>query len=50
LNQAALDAGEHMEVDFRTLYGERGVPLKITVSVQRRSDEFAEVRVQRQRL
>jgi hypothetical protein len=50
LNQAALDAGEHMEVDFRHLYEEGGVPLKITVTVIDRTEDYSEVHIVREDL
>ncbi len=50
LTQAALDTGERIEVDFRTIYPDRGIPLLITVTVAERTTERARVRVQRQRL
>jgi len=50
LNQVALDAGEQMVVDFRTFYPDRGIPIMITVTVAARTNEYAQVRVQRQRL
>jgi len=50
LNQAALDAGEQMVIDFRDMYPDRGVPLTITVTVTSRTSELAQVRIVRQRL
>ncbi len=50
LTQAALDAGEAMEVDFRHLYPDRGVPIRITVTVTDRTEDYAEVRITREYL
>jgi hypothetical protein len=50
LTQAALAAGESLEVDFRTLYAHAGVPIKITVSVAALTGDEAEVHVRRERL
>jgi len=48
LNNAALDAGETMSVDFRTLIPERSVPVKITVDVVQRGNDYATVHISRQ--
>lgn len=48
LNHAALDAGETMPIDFRNLIPERGVPVKITVSVLQRTNDYATVRIVRE--
>ena len=48
LNNAALDAGEAMSVDFRTLIPERSVPVKITVDVVQRGNDYATVHISRQ--
>jgi hypothetical protein len=50
LTEAALDAGESIVVDFRTLYPDRGVPIVITVEVEQRTDAFAKVHISRERL
>jgi len=50
LNQAALDMGEQLLVDFRTLYPDRGIPITITVAVTARNNDYAQVRIQRRRL
>lgn len=50
LTQAALDASESMEVDFRHIYPDRGVPLKITVTVAERTNDYAQVHIRRERL
>ena len=50
LTQAALDAGESIVVDFRTLYPDRGVPVVITVEVTERTDAFAQVRITREQV
>lgn len=50
LNNAALDAGESMEVDFRSLYPDRGVPIKITITVTNRTKEYAQVNITREYL
>jgi hypothetical protein len=49
LTHAALDAGESIVVDFRTLYQDRGVPIAITVEVANRTDAYARVRITRER-
>jgi hypothetical protein len=50
LTQAALDAGESMVVDFRTLYPDRGVPVVIAVEVKERTDTSARVRITREQV
>jgi hypothetical protein len=52
LNEAALDAGESITVDFSNFYADRGVgiPVRITVTVTARTAEYAEVRLTRERL
>ena len=45
LNNAALDAGESKEVDFEHLYKDRGTPIKITVSVTERTNNYAAVHI-----
>ena len=50
LNNAALEAGESMEVDFRTLCKDRGMPLKSTVTVLERTDDYATVHLVREYL
>ena len=50
LTQAALDAGESLEVDFRHLYPDRGIPLEITVTVTERTKDYAQVHIKRERL
>jgi hypothetical protein len=50
LNQATLDVGEHMEINFRHLYKEGGVPLKITVTVTDRTEDYSEVHIVREDL
>jgi hypothetical protein len=48
LTQAALAAGERIEVDFRTLYAHAGVPIRITVSVASLTGDEAEVHIRRE--
>lgn len=48
LNDAALDDGESMTIDFRTLIPDRGVPVKITVMVTERNNDYATVRIVRE--
>ncbi len=48
LTQAALAAGERMEIDFRNLYAETSAPIKITVTVAEATEAFARVRVVRE--
>jgi hypothetical protein len=48
LNKAAVDAGETMPIDFRTLVPDRAVPVKITVSVMARTNDYATVRIVRE--
>jgi hypothetical protein len=50
LNNAALDAGETMPIDFRTLVPDRAVPVKITVSVTERTNDYATVHIVREYL
>lgn len=50
LNEAALDAGENMVIDFRTLVPGYSVPVKITVSVTERTNQHAAVHVVREYL
>ncbi len=50
LNRAALDAGEQMVVDFRTIYPDRGIPITITIAVTARNNDAAQVHIQRRRL
>ena len=50
LTQAALAAGERLEVDFRTFYAHAGVPIKITVSVSALTGDEAEVHIRRERI
>jgi hypothetical protein len=50
LNDAALDAGESMSVDFSTLIPGRAVPVKIAISVTERKNEYATVHVVREYL
>jgi hypothetical protein len=50
LNQAALDVGEKMVVDFQTLYPDRGVPIQIGITVESRTGSSAQVRITRERL
>ncbi len=50
LTKVALDAGETMEVDFRYLYPDRGVPIKITVTVTNRTEDYAQVHITREHL
>jgi hypothetical protein len=50
LNQAALDAGESLAVDFRSIYSDRGVPIQISVMVTGRTEDQAQVRITRERL
>ncbi|MCL4487144.1 MAG: hypothetical protein M1570_03320 [Chloroflexi bacterium] len=50
LTQAALAAGERMEVDFRSLYAEASAPIKITVAVTEASEHAAQVRIVRERV
>jgi len=50
LNHAALDAGESMDIDFRTLIPGRGIPVKITVAVKARTNEYATVHITREYL
>ncbi|MBN1953721.1 MAG: hypothetical protein JW900_01615 [Anaerolineae bacterium] len=49
LNQAALDAGESITVDFANLYADRGLPIRITVAVTERTAAYAAVRITRER-
>jgi hypothetical protein len=48
LNEAAMDAGESMEVDFQTLYGDRGVPVRIHVAIEDRTNDYATVHITRE--
>ena len=48
LTKAALDKGEKMEIDFGDLYEHAGVPVKITITVIRRTDDYAEVHITRE--
>lgn len=48
LNKAALDAGETMAIDFRTLVPGKAVPVKITVSVTERNNDYAAVHIVRE--
>jgi len=48
LNNVALDAGETMTVDFRNFVPDRAVPVKITVSVTERTNDYATVQVRRE--
>jgi hypothetical protein len=48
LNNAAMDAGESMEVDFQTLYSDRGVPVKISVAIENRTNDHATVHITRE--
>jgi len=52
LNEAALDAGEFIEVDFSNFYADRnvGLPVRIRVEVTERTDDYAEVHITRERL
>ncbi len=50
LNQAALDSGEEMIVDFRTLYSHADLPIKIKIAVQERGGDYAKVRIEREYL
>ncbi len=52
LNEAAMDAGEFVEVDFSNFYADRGVgvPVRIRVMVTARTDDYAEVHITRERL
>jgi hypothetical protein len=52
LNEAAMDAGEFVEVDFSNFYADRGVgvPIRIRVMVTERTDDTAEVHITRERL
>ncbi len=48
LNEAALDAGETMTVDFSTLVPGKAVPVKIIVSVTARNNNYATVHIVRE--
>jgi len=48
LTQAALAAGERMEIDLRSLYPQVGIPVKITVMVTEMSETSARVRIVRE--
>ncbi|MDO8055271.1 MAG: carboxypeptidase regulatory-like domain-containing protein, partial [Candidatus Hermodarchaeota archaeon] len=50
LNQAALDSGEEMIVDFRTLYSHADLPIKVKIAVQERGSDYAKVRIEREYL
>lgn len=52
LNEAAMDAGEFVEVDFSNFYADRsvGIPIRIRVMVTERADDYAEVHITRERL
>jgi hypothetical protein len=52
LNEATLDAGEFIEVDFSNFYADRGVgiPIRMRVMVTERTDDYAEVHITRERL
>jgi hypothetical protein len=48
LNQAALDAGESMEVDFGNLYPDIGAPVKIRVTILQRSEDRCKLQITRE--
>jgi hypothetical protein len=48
LNDAALAAGEKMELDLRTLYAQAGIPIKLTIGVNELTETYAEVSVTRE--
>jgi len=50
LNNVALDAGESMVVDFQQLYKDRGVPVKLHITVEDRTDDYATVHITREYL
>lgn len=50
LTQAALAAGESMEIDCRTLYAHGGAPVKIAVTVTNLTENYAEVHITREYL
>lgn len=47
LNQAALDTGQSLTVDFRDLYEHAGVPITIDISVESRGLDYAVVNIRR---
>jgi len=50
LNNVALDAGERIEVDFQSLYKDRGVPVKLHIAIEDRTNDFATVHITREYL
>jgi len=48
LNKAALDAGETMAIDLRTLVPDKAIPVKITVTVTERNNGYATVHIVRE--
>jgi len=50
LNKAALDGGETMAIDFRTMVPDKVIPVKITVSVMERTNDYATVHIVREYL
>ncbi len=50
LNNVALDAGESTEVDFQSLYEDRGVPVRFRIAVEDRTNDYATVHITREYL